>query len=133
MGKIEIDNIQIQSEQNQKLYFELKKCKNKKEQKALVREHWKAMKKSLEDNLFSIRNLDFSAKYKKNNFNLNIFFANFLPQQNQLYNQQKKQPKQGTTNDSEELEKIEKITNQLTSGSLYDIWKDYQYDNLLFN
>lgn len=132
-GAIEIDNVQIQSEQNQKLYLDLKKCKSKKEQLRVVREHWKTMKKGLEDNLFSIRNLDFSAKYKKNNFNLNLFFANFLPQQNQLYNQQKKQYKQMNHNDGEELEKVEKIVQQLTTGGLHEIWKDYQYDNLLFN
>lgn len=37
------------------------------------------MKKNLEDNLFNIRNLEFTNKFKKNNFNLNVFFANYLP------------------------------------------------------
>lgn len=48
------------------------------------------MKKNLEDNLFNIRNLEFANKFKKNNFNLNVFFANYLPQTDNMYNKDDK-------------------------------------------
>lgn len=70
------------------------------------------MKKNLEDNLFNIRNLDFVNKYKKNNFNLNLFLADFMPQNNTFYNTNAKKPlKQMNSNDYDEAEKIEKIIN----------------------
>lgn len=56
----------------------------------IAKENWNVMKKNLEDNLFNIRNLEFTNKFKKNNFNLNIFFANYLPQNENIYNKEGK-------------------------------------------
>ncbi len=69
--------------------------------KKLVREHWTNFEKNFQENLSNLRNHDFTLKYKKNNFNLNLFFADFMLNKNKILNFNDKKNKDISKDDAE--------------------------------
>jgi len=63
-------------------------------------------------------------KYKKNNYNLNVFFADFMTQNDKFLNLDEKKIK-NREKEEVEIDKIEEVVKKIVKGNLYEVWKDY--------